>query len=179
MTNYLKKYSLYFRSLAIGVHEFKYILDDKFFEYFPQSEISRGRVKIIATVTVQTNSLSLEIRMKGEVKAQCDLCLDEFDLPVRYKTQLFVDFGEESSDITDIDEKMTIAFSENEIDLSQHFYEYVHLSLPTKRRHKKDENGNSQCNTEMLEKIKQFTINAEKEIDENDPRWDKLKSLYN
>lgn len=178
MTSYLKKYSLYFRSLAIGVHEFKYIIDSKFFEYFPQSEINEGKIKVKVTITVQTNSLSLEIKMKGEVKTQCDLCLEEFDLPIKYKTQLFVDFGEKSSDITDIDEKMTIAFSENEIDLSQHFYEYVHLSLPTKRRHKKDENGNSQCNPEMLEKIKQFMINTEKE-DENDPRWEKLKSLYN
>jgi len=178
MPNYLKKYSLYFRSLSQGLHQFKYIADDKFFDFFPDSEVKQGKVLIKVNITVQTSNLILEILMKGTVKMQCDLCLDEFDLPIKYKANLFVDFGEISSDLTDIDEKLTLAFSENEIDLSQHFYEYIHLSLPTRRVHKKDENGKSRCNQEMIEKIKQFTINAQQE-EVIDPRWEELKKLNN
>ncbi|MBK8882594.1 MAG: DUF177 domain-containing protein [Bacteroidales bacterium] len=65
---------------------------------------------------------------------------------------------------------------EHELDLTQHFYEYIHLALPIKRVHPDDENGNSTCDPLMLDKLKELIV---EEDNDNDPRWDELRKLMN
>jgi len=65
---------------------------------------------------------------------------------------------------------------EHELDLQQHFYEYIHLALPIKRVHPDDQSGNSTCDPVMLKKLKELIV---EEKYENDPRWDELKRLMN
>lgn len=180
MVNKLKKYSITFKNLSLGEHNFYFVINDDFFTLFPETEINKGKVKIKVIMNVKTNSLFLNFLIKGKVKVQCDRCLDEFEMPIKYKSDLLFEFGDENSDITDVDDKMTISNNETEINLSQHFYEFIHLSLPAKRIHKKDENGKSQCNQEMIEKINKYKNSSKSEKEkEADPRWEKLKKLYN
>ena len=71
---------------------------------------------------------------------------------------------------------ITLPADEQELDLKQHIYEYILLSIPIKRVHPDDEFGNSTCDPFMLKKLEEFIIDQENEID---PRWDELKKLMN
>jgi len=182
MENYLKRYSIVFRGLEAGKHEFMFMVENKFFEHFPESEIKKGRIKVKVILQLKPNALIIQTLLKGAVKVACDLCLDEFVLEIKHKADLQVEFGEKTSDITDVDDKMTLSFAENEIEMAQHFYDYIHLSLPAKKVHKKDEDGKRNCNQEMIKTLNQFSINKQKSAkvkDEVDPRWEQLKDLYN
>jgi len=180
MESYLNRYSIVFRNLEAGKHEFIFRVEDKFFEFFPESEIKSARIKIKVIMQVKSTALIIETLLKGQVKVPCDLCLDEFVLDIKHKADLQVEFGETNSDITDVDDKMILSFAENEIDMTQHFYDYIHLSLPAKKVHKKDETGKRKCNQEMIETLNKFTPKkqvSKKAEDEIDPRWEQLKNL--
>jgi uncharacterized protein len=177
MKEYLKKYSIAYKGLAVGTHKFIFRIDNKFFTYFPESEIKEGNATIKILLEVDTKELVFKFLLEGDIKVQCDICLDEFFHHIKYKTKLIVDFAEESSDITDVDDKITLSYNENEINLAQHFYEFLNLSLPVKKIHPVAENGKSTCNQDMLKKLKEYSSIKTTHKKEIDSRWDKLKNL--
>ena len=173
----MSKYKIKFRGLKEGRHKYKFEIDNSFFEKYPESEIKEVTVSAEVEMLIAKELLTLNIKLKGTAKIQCDRCLDFFNHPVYYKTVLYVDFGETNSDLSDADNKITISNKTSDIILDKHFYDYLHLSLPYQKIHPDDDNGNSGCNAEMIEKIKEYS--SFKETEHTDPRWDKLKSLYN
>jgi len=84
-----------------------------------------------------------------------------------------VKYGNETGELDD--EVVVIPREENQIDLGQHLYEYLVLSLPVRRIHPDDTSGNSTCDRRMMEKLKNHIVAEESE--NNDPRWDELKKL--
>lgn len=178
MSKYLQKYRIKFKGLSAGIYHYELDVDAHFFSFFPESEINEGEIKINVDLTVEASNLQFDFLVSGKVKVICDICAEEFLLPINHKAKLHVNFGDENSDITDVDEVLTLSHNESEIDLSQHIFEYIHLSLPYKRIHPKDEYGNSTCDQQMVEKINSYYIKDEKE-ESIDPRWEQLKNLYN
>jgi uncharacterized protein len=167
--NYLKHFIIPFSGLKVGNHPFTFEIEDMFFEHFEYSEIKKGLVHVDCLLEKQTRMMVLYFDLKGKVRVPCDRCGEEFDLPVEGSQKLIVKFGaghqEEAEDILVITEK------ENELDISQFLYEYVHLLLPIKKAHGTDENGNSLCDPEVIRYIR--------EADEHqaDPRWEVLRKL--
>lgn len=180
---HLNTYKIPHTKLSNGEHSFVFAVDDAFFAKVNQTDygVKRGNLNVEVHLTKKKDILILDIFIEGTVNIQCDRCLDYFDLPIEYRGNLYVEFGEETSDLSDIYDSMVLAYTEDELDLSQHIYEYVNLSLPYSCVHPEDENGKSQCNQEMLKKLDQYLINDEddKNDEEIDPRWEKLKSLMN
>lgn len=171
-------YLLKFSGLSEGVHLFDYKVDKRLFQKFDSDEIHDADLFVDIKLTKRKEMLTLEFDIKGLVELACDLCLEHFKYEIKYKTELFVEFGEENSDLSDADQNITISFNENELILDQHIYDYVNLCIPYKKVHPKDENGNSTCDPEMIKKIKEY-IQEEPEKSEIDERWNKLKNLYN
>jgi uncharacterized metal-binding protein YceD (DUF177 family) len=99
-----------------------------------------------------------------------------FARPLQCENRLLVKPGKSISD--DDPDIISLSSDENELDLRQNFYEYIHLALPIKRVHPDDKNGNSTCNPEMLKKLKELLVDEEDEK-HIDPRWDDLKKLMN
>jgi len=178
MQKHFKKYRIQYKGLAAGLHTFTYDIDETFFALFPTSEITQGKVLVNIDMLAKTTGLQLDFNLTGTVMIGCDICIDEFEMPVNYKSVLHVRFSEKSSDISDVDDVLLLAHEEHEIDVSQHIFEFIHLSLPLKRVHPKNENGKSTCNKEMIQQLKKYKIATETGND-TDPRWDDLKKLLN
>jgi uncharacterized metal-binding protein YceD (DUF177 family) len=100
-----------------------------------------------------------------------------FDLPIKGKIKLVVQFGEEFNN--DNDELLILPHGEHQIDLAQYIYEMIVLSVPQKRVHPGVKDGTLQ--TEALQKLNELQVKEIKEKakkeDNIDPRWDKLKQL--
>ncbi len=173
----MSKYKIKFRGLKEGRYNYKFEIGDMFFENYPESEIKKAEISAIVEMLINKDLLTFQISLKGTAELQCDRCLDFFDYPIDYQTELFADFGDENSDLSDADNKITISNKASEIILDKHFYDYLHLSLPYQKIHPDDENGQTTCNTKMIEKIEEYS--SFEELKNTDPRWDKLKSLYN
>lgn len=104
--------------------------------------------------------LVLDVHLEGEVTVPCDRCLADLVLPVDYDGRLTVKFSDE---ITDYDgDLMWINPADGELNLAQYLYESIVLSLPYRRIHGEDADGNPLCDARMLER---FRIVSEAEFD--------------
>jgi uncharacterized protein len=172
----MEKFKLKFRGLSKGNHDFVFQIKDDFFSDYPESEVKKGEIEAKVELIVSNDIITLNFKLKGFVYIQCDRCLEYYYMPVKYKAVLYVESGEFNSDLSDVDNTIIISHKENEIVLNKHFYDYIHLSLPVKRIHPDDKDGNSTCDPEMLEKLETLEPKETKTIN---PEWDKLKDLYN
>jgi len=169
-----RTYTIPLSGLKEGQHTFDFEIDKTFFEQFDESEVKEG--SLVANVVLEKRSthLDLIISISGNVRICCDRCLEMFFQPVDCENRLLVKFGKTIEDIDpDI---LSLPVGENELDLQQHFYEFIILALPIKRVHPVDNKGNSTCDPEMLKKLEELIVEEETDID---PRWDELKKLMN
>ena len=171
------KYTIAFHGLSNGKHSFEFSVTDSFFESFEESEIKKADIVVLVELQKRNTGLTLNFDMNGKIDLLCDRCLEYFDYPISYKTQLLVDFGEENSNLYDVDTLITLSTRETEIHLETHLFDYINLCIPTQRIHPLDENGNVTCNQEMLDKIEEYLYPEEEESDAIDPRWEQLKNL--
>jgi len=171
---YLKKYRINFRELDLGNHPFSFEMDDRFFSFFEKSEIQQGTLTADVELIKEERLTTLYVRIAGEVSVMCDRCLDYFMHPVDFSGTLYVKPEEDEWEEKDKEEVILVAPDESEVDLAQYFYESIHLSLPLKRVHPDDENGNSTCDQKMLKLLEDH----QQETKQTDPRWDKLKDLF-
>jgi uncharacterized metal-binding protein YceD (DUF177 family) len=157
-----------------GHHTFEFEINKPFFDQFEESEIKEGELTAVADLVKSSSHIDLDIRISGKVSLFCDRCLEIFDHPVDCENRLLVKFGSARDDSDP--EIITVPHDENELDLKQYFYEFIHLALPIKRVHPDNADGVSTCDPVMLQKLKEHLVEDDKG---DDPRWDELKKLMN
>jgi len=165
-------YSIPLAGLKEARYTYEFEIGDDFFEANEGSEITRGEFIAVVVLEKCSTHIELNIEINGRAEVVCDRCLDSFYLPVSSANRLFVKQGREWEE-TDPD-LITMPLDEHEIDMSQFFYEYIHLALPLKRIHPDDTEGRTMCNPEMIRKLEEHLMSGE---DYSDPRWDELKKL--
>lgn len=172
----LNEYLIPFIGLKLGKHQFEYQVDNTFFANFDYDEFESSNIKVNVVLEKKSTLMELTFKHKGTIHVSCDLTNEMFDLPIKGKINLIVNFGEEFNN--DNEELLIVPHGEHQIDISQYVYEMIVLSVPLKRVHPGIKDGS--LKTPVLDKLKELSGNEKKEIiqEENtDPRWDKLKKL--
>ncbi len=159
-----------FKGLNIGVHQYNWEIDKRFFEEIENSGIHDAKLKTELAFEKQERMFVLQFTINGNVTVKCDRCLDDLGYPVSIDQTVYVKFGEE--DIDETEEIIVIPETEYQIDISRLINEFIELSLPMQKVHGDDESGKSLCNAEMISKLNEHSGNKK-----TDPRWDKLKNL--
>ena len=134
--------------LTAGENEFFWQADREFFESFENTEILDAHLDTDVRVEKSGRYIGVDCDVRGELKVECDRCLDELDMPVDVEIRLSVKYGsEESSEEPQPGEREVIFVPETdvELDLGQIIYDYVCLSLPMQRTHAPGE-----CNPEAM-----------------------------
>ena len=167
-------YNIAFRGLSQGKHVYEYDIDDKFFSGFDGGVVEEGQVKVRLTLEKQSSLMILNFDLEGQVKVQCDRCLEDYNQPLKSSEQVFVKFGDK--EFEDGDDVIWVGSGDHQLNVAQLIYEFVCLAIPIKRIHPDDEDGKSTCNPEMMEKLDKYVI---KEEEENNPVWNDLKKLLN
>ena len=172
----LNEYLIPFIGLKLGKHQFEYQVDNTFFANFDYNEFESSNIKVNVVLEKKSTLMELTFKHKGTINVSCDLTNEMFDLPIKGKINLIVNFGDEFNN--DNEELLIVPHGEHQIDISQYIYEMIVLSVPLKRVHPGIKDGS--LKTPVLDKLKELSGNEKKEIiqEENtDPRWDKLKKL--
>ena len=165
-------YSIPLAGLKEARYTYDFKIGDDFFESFEGSEVKRGEFSAVVMLQKCSTHIELDIVLSGRAEVVCDRCLETFYLPLTATNKLFVKLGREWNEADP--DLITMPLDEHEIDLSQFFYEYIHLALPLKRIHPDDSEGRSTCNPEMIRKLNDHFKSG---IEKSDPRWDDLKKL--
>lgn len=171
-----REFNIPFTGLALGKHEFKYELNNAFFESFGYMEFNGADVKVSAILNKMSTMLELELKAKGTVNVNCDLTDEPYDQPIKAHLELVVKFGESFND--EDDELLVIPHGEYQINIAQYVYEMLVLAVPQKRVHPGVLDGSLQ--SEAMQRLEELSPKEEKEHepeDDTDPRWDALKKL--
>jgi uncharacterized metal-binding protein YceD (DUF177 family) len=173
----INEYLIPFIGLKLGKHQFEFKINKKFFDEFSFDEFESCDIDVNVVLEKKQTMLEINFKHKGSVNVPCDLTSEPFDLPIKGKIKLIVQFGDEFNN--DNDELLILPHGEHQIDLSQFIYEMIVLSIPQKRIHPGVKDGTLQ--TEVLQKLNELQVkeikNEAKKEDDIDPRWDKLKQL--
>lgn len=181
------KYSLYkipLKSLETGTHQFDYNLTNKFFELIDDgtADVKKGDLNVTVVVKKTVAAFDFNFTIAGNVNVPCDRCLDTIVMDVNTSNKLIVKFGKEYSE--ESDEIVIIPEEDGEINIAWFLYEFIVLSLPTKRVHPA-----GSCNKAMSSKLNKHKVTSTSEDDEaldemedeedssSDPRWDALSDI--
>lgn len=184
-----KLYNIDLKNLTSGVHEFEYLLENKFFVDIDGDEVQKGKVKVFLTVKRTSVAFEMNFQIVGVAIVPCDRCLDDMEIPIDTHNRLVVKFGKEYAE--ESDEVVVIPEEEGAINLAWFLYEFIALAVPMKHVH-----APGKCNKAMSTKLKKHTAKStddgdddygEDEVEDismdndvsgnSDPRWDALKGL--
>lgn len=168
----LSFYNIAFKGLSQGKHIFDYEVDGRFFAEFEGGLVEAGNVAVKLTLEKQSSLMIFTFDVKGTVRVQCDRCLEMYDQPIKSKERIFVKFGEK--EFSDGDDVIWVSVNDYQLNVAQLIYEYIGLAIPIKRVHPDDEEGNSTCDPEMIEKLDKYVV---REDEVKNPVWNDLKKL--
>jgi uncharacterized metal-binding protein YceD (DUF177 family) len=170
------EYLIPFIGLKIGKHQFDYQINKKFFDEFDFDEFESCDIKVNVAFEKKATMLELNFKHKGTVNVTCDVSGEQFDLPIKSKIRLVVQFGDVFNN--DNEELLILPLGEHQLDIKQYIYEMIALSIPLKRVHPGVKDGT--LKSEALDKLKSSLVTEKKAVIKQadiDPRWDKLKQL--
>lgn len=172
-------YSIAFKGLKNGHHEFRFEVGKSLFEAFESTEIKDGACEVAVDMERSDAMLLLDIRITGHVVVACDRCLEDCRIPIDFRSSLPVRFSEQEHEYDG--EVLWLVPGEDEVDLAQYIYESIVLSLPYQRVH-----PDGECDPDMLGRFRivsdeEFSsIEAEAEACGTELRegeWAKLAAL--
>ena len=170
----IKEYDIPFAGLKQGKHEFKFDIDNTFFQVFEFTEFNGADIDLVVEMDRRSTFLEFEMHAVGTVNLDCDLTSEAYDQPIESSLELVVKFGEEYND--EDDEILVIPHGEHQVNIAQYVYEMIVLAVPPKRLHPGVLDGTLQ--SEALKKLEELSPGDSKNHKEQtDPRWDALKDL--
>ncbi len=165
-----------FVGLKQGKHQFDYQITKAFFDDFDYDEFESADIKVHVVLEKKSTMLELAFKHSGTVHVPCDLTGEMFDLPIKGKIKLVVQFGEEFNN--DNEELLILPHGEHQIDIRQYVYEMIALSVPLKKIHPGIKDGT--LKSAALDKLNELSVKDHKKEEtqeDTDPRWDQLKKL--
>lgn len=172
-----QRYSIPFRGLKNGVHDFRFEIDGALFESFGSTEILRGACTADVRLDRSESRMVVDVAIRGSVVVACDRCLEDCNVEIDFDGQFVVKFSDEEREWDG--EVLWLLPGEEEIDLAQYLYESVVLSLPYQRVHPE-----GQCDPAMLERFRIVSgeefASIEAEAAHGESRggeWEKLAAL--
>jgi uncharacterized protein len=178
----LKDYEIGIAKLSNKKHSYEFEMDDSFFALFEQEIILGGKLLAKVELDKTESLLTLHFDIKGHVRLTCDRSLEEFDQPVDVEETLRIKFGPENAEL---DEDLWQITPETQtLNIAQHLYDYVGLSLPMKKLHPRFlEELDEEDERDILIYSSRKDGGSESDDsdgdddDDVDPRWDALKNL--
>ena len=166
----LIEYKIPFKGISEGQHEYKFHVQDAFFDAMESEDIHHADVQVKLNLDKQSRMMILDFNIQGKIILTCDRCLDDMDFPLNIDYQLIVKYGKDDGK-GDVD-IFYLGDDDYQLDVSIMIYENILLAIPIKKVHSDDENGDSTCNQEQIALIENYSKRTT-----NDSRWDALKNI--
>jgi uncharacterized metal-binding protein YceD (DUF177 family) len=169
----LSKYDINIHGLEEKRYTYNFEGGNEFFGAFEQSLITNGQFEAIVKLNKNSSMIQLDFEITGTVELTCDRSLELFDEPIDVSERYIYKFGDRYEEISD--EIEMIPQGTATVNIAQHIYDFICVSLPMKKLHPRfrdeeiDEEGLLLYSTD-----KETVEEKEQEID---PRWAALNKL--
>lgn len=167
-----REYEIAFVGLKPGEHYFNYEITDKFFEPFQEQDFKNCQAVVKLKLDKKAGFMLLKFDVDGRVELVCDRCGNNLQLQLWDEFNIVVKMTDDPEVMNEREEDPDIYYiskGESYLHMADWIYEFINLSIPMQRMCKEDEIGGSQCNTEVLEKLKR--MGEEAKIAESNSVW--------
>jgi uncharacterized metal-binding protein YceD (DUF177 family) len=156
-----------------GENYFSFKIKDQFFESCIFQDIKHVDISAYVILDKDNENISLNLKIEGKINnLACDICAEKLSIQISGETNMIVKKNDDN--LISTDEIFYVQKSENSLNLKQLIYELIIVSVPKKREHPTDNEGNRTCDKEMIALVKKYTQSQKKA---SDPRWGVLKNL--
>ncbi len=169
--NWQREFEIAFVGLAQGEYHYTFQIEDSFFEHFATPDFTNSDIEVNMTLDKKSDIFLLHFEIHGKAITACDRCGDDFEMQIWDEFDHVIKLVGES-DVADGDEPDVSLVSrlDSILDVSKLVYEYVILSLPIQKAHGTDEDGNSNCNQEVIKRLNTHAPSTSNKM------WDALKN---
>ena len=162
-----RAFEIAFVGLKPGIHQFEYVLDDKFFIEKGAEDFTNATATVKLSLEKNAGFMLLKFEVGGNAVVSCDRCGNPLKMDLWDEFKVLVKLVDNPDQMNEQEEDPDVFYlsrTESHLDVSDWVYEFVMLSVPMQRMCSKEEMGGPQCNTEVLEKLKEMEV---KEIENN------------
>mgnify|MGYP003597484457 CR=1 FL=1 len=154
-----REFEIAFVGLKPGEHEYRFQIDDTFFDnLFQEGKIEKPEfhnsfVEVRMVLDKKSGTMLLRFFISGKATIPCDRCGDDFEITLWDEFELLVKTVDDDLVEKSNQEDAEVAYigrSESLLDVSMWLFEFVTLCIPIQHVHGEDEHGNSLCNAEVL-----------------------------
>ncbi len=166
-------YDINLKNISLEHQSFEYTLDKHYFQLLENPEIEDGQINVKLKVKKQSELYHFVFHLNGYAQVLCNRCLDVMKQPIEYVETLKLKIGNQYND----EEEIVIVSDNNPIfNIAWFLYESIMLSIPLSHTHEK-----GKCNSKIIEKLNNHItgvkLEKNRENNEIDPRWEKLKEI--
>jgi uncharacterized metal-binding protein YceD (DUF177 family) len=133
--NILSKYDINIQALEEKPYSFEFEGGDEFWGAFEQSFIKKGAFKVVLKLNKNSALVQLNFGISAVVELTCDRSLELFEENISVSEKYIYKFGDRHEEITD--EIEMIPYGTSAINIAQHVYDFICVSLPMKKLHPK------------------------------------------
>ena len=136
----------------------KYLFEigNEFFKTFNHSEVKEANIKADIILTNEKEKFTLNIKLYGKVyNLLCDLCADKVSISINASSDITI--IKTTANIESTDEIIYVSPHTQQFSIKHLLFELISVSIPKKRKHRISENGESNCDAEMIELIEKYT----------------------
>lgn len=163
-------YEIKIVGLSEGRHQFRFRIDDTFFDLFKSKTLHKGMVDVDVLLEKKTGLIDGTFQFKGTLSLVCDNCLDTLDYPVDFERIVVYKFSERPiKSEQSLDPDIHYIHSKTEkISIQEELFDHIHLSIPMRIT---CELASKSCSIDL----KHFE--REENQDETLQYWEQLKNL--
>ncbi len=161
--NNRRAFEIAFVGLKLGIHEFEYQIDDKFFVPYGEQDFTNCRAKVKLQLDKENGFMLLKFDVDGTVDVTCDRCGNNLTLQLWDEFNVVVKMVEEPEQMNAQEEDPDVYYiskGESHLYIGDWIYEFINLSIPLQKMCPPDEIAGPQCNKEVLAKLKQMEDDA-------------------
>lgn len=175
----LREFNIDIFKLKSGKYNFEFDVKDSFFEFFNFGLIESGEAKAYVEFNKSETLINMNIKVKGSVELICDRTLEKFDFPIDTDNKILFKFGDKNEEVSD--EILVIDRNTQRLNIAQHIYDFISLSIPMKKIHPRfqNEDENPEEEATLIYSSQEIEEDLKNTIEEIDPRWNALKNLKN
>ena len=174
-----REFEIAFVGLKPGSHEFRYELNDRFFEEFGPQDFENCKSQVKLVLEKNSGFLMLKFEVGGSLEVLCDRCGNNLPLELWDEFEMLVKMTDEPEKMNAEEESPDVFYisqTESHLNIKNWVYEFVNLSIPMHKMCKENEMGSTSCNKEVLAKLEKMNPQP---VSENKKIWKDLDKFRN
>lgn len=173
-----REFEIAFVGLKPGVHEYSYLIDDRFFEEFQQQDFRSCKAQVKVLLDKKSSFFLLKFEIGGMLEVNCDRCNSNLPLELWDDFNITVKMVEDPEVMNNQEEDPDMYYignGESHLDLANWIYEFINLSIPMQKTCEFEKMDGPYCNPAAREVLKK--LEPEENVVKENPIWKGLEKF--